>query len=201
MGITSWTSSDESIVTVNDGILRGIKEGVATVTAYYGDLYAECQVTVKKLSEVNPELLRQVYDDMYVKLGAPGAGGYYKPDDYGFIMIAFSGDIEGSDLFVPSSGYNWFATCGELSTRNGGYRNLVIRYNTSYNTIDAANRFISSLDEESEDPEVQAMIGEAHALRAFAYLNLAPYYQVSYTSSEDAKNLPCVPLLTVDSDP
>lgn len=201
MGITSWTSSDESIVTVNDGILRGIKEGVATVTAYYGDLYAECQVSVKKLSEVNPEFLRQAYDDMYVKLGAPGAGGYYKPDDYGFIMIAFSGDIEGSDLFVPSSGYNWFATCGELSTRNGGYRNLVIRYNTSYNTIDAANRFIRSLDEESEDPEVQAMIGEAHALRAFAYLNLAPYFQVSYTSSEDAKNLPCVPLLTVDSDP
>lgn len=77
----------------------------------------------------------------------------------------------------------------------------MIRYNACYNVINEANRFMCSFDEDSDDPQVQAMIGEAHALRAFAYLNLAPYYQVSYTSSDEAKNLPCVPLLTLDSDP
>lgn len=202
MGVTSWTSSDESVVTVNEyGVLNGIKEGVATITAYYNELYAECQVSVKKLSDTNPELVFKVYNDMYVKLGAPGSCGYYQADDFGFIMIAFSGDVEGSDLFLPYSGYNWFNVCGNLTSRTGNYRNAAIRYKACYNTINQANRFMSSFDEDSDDPQVQAMIGEAHALRAFAYLNLAPYYQVSYTSSDEAKNLPCVPLLTLESDP
>ena len=202
LGITSWTSSDTSIVTVNDyGVIHGIKEGVATITAYYNDMYAECQVTVRKLSDMDPALLLEVYNDMYTQLGAPGSCGYYKPDDYGFISISFSNDIEAADLILPNSGYNWYAVCGELTSRSGNYRNAVIRYNACYNTIDAANRFMGSFGEDNEDPEVQAMIGEAYAIRAFAYLNLAPYYQVSYTSSEDAKNLPCVPLLTLESDP
>lgn len=199
---TSWSSSDESVVTVDEnGILRGIKVGTATITAQYDELTAECLVTVSKLSDIDPEQALEAYNAMYVQLGTPNSCGYNKPDDYGLISVSFSNDIEAADLFLPNSGYNWYSVCGELTSRSGNYRNAAIRYNACYNVISAANKVLNAYDEESDDPEVQAMIGEAHAIRAFAYLNLAPYYQVSYTSSADAKNLPCVPLLTHESDP
>ena len=42
----AWTSSDESIVSVRDGVLTGISIGTATVTASAGGFTAECAVTV-----------------------------------------------------------------------------------------------------------------------------------------------------------
>lgn len=43
-----WSSSDESVATVNDGHVKSIKEGKAMITAKAGDKTAGCEVTVKK---------------------------------------------------------------------------------------------------------------------------------------------------------
>ena len=46
----TWTSGDESIVTVNEsGLVTAVSKGTATVTASYADLTAECQITVGPL--------------------------------------------------------------------------------------------------------------------------------------------------------
>lgn len=45
-GIT-WTSSDESVATVNNGTITGVKYGTATITAKAGEISATCEVTVK----------------------------------------------------------------------------------------------------------------------------------------------------------
>ena len=42
-----WTSSDENVVTVEDGVLTGIAEGDAVITVACGDITATCEVTVK----------------------------------------------------------------------------------------------------------------------------------------------------------
>jgi hypothetical protein len=42
----TWTSSDESIATVTDGKVNGIKKGVVTITVKFGDQTAECLVYV-----------------------------------------------------------------------------------------------------------------------------------------------------------
>lgn len=44
--ITAWKSSDESVVSVENGIITGKKAGTAVITAYCGDAYAEFTVTV-----------------------------------------------------------------------------------------------------------------------------------------------------------
>jgi len=41
-----WTSSDESIATVNEGIVKAVKEGNCTITAKCGEHTAECKITV-----------------------------------------------------------------------------------------------------------------------------------------------------------
>ena len=156
-------------------------------------------VTASQLTEAiaaAPGRADALYAGMYSKLGTPNGCGYELEDDFGFIMIAFSSDIEAADLVLPDNNYNWFSVCGDLSSRNADYRNPLIRYKICYDVIKMANDVLMAYDDASEDPAVQAKIGEAHAIRAFAYLNLAPYYQFSYTSSENAPELPCVPLVT-----
>ena len=41
-----WSSSDESVVTINDGHLFALKEGTVIITATVEDKSAECEVTV-----------------------------------------------------------------------------------------------------------------------------------------------------------
>lgn len=135
------------------------------------------------------------FNGMYTKTGAPGSVfGGSRPDDFGFIMMAFSNDIEAADIVLANSGYNWFSACGMLTSRNADYANPYIRYAAPYNTIAAANEILASYSEDSEDESTIYKISQARAMRAFAYLNLAPYFQFGYAAG--AEDLPCIPIVT-----
>lgn len=135
------------------------------------------------------------FNGMYTKTGAPGSVfGGSRPDDFGFIMMAFSNDIEAADIVLANSGYNWFSACGMLTSRNADYANPYIRYAAPYNTIAAANEILASYSEDSEDESTIYKIAQARAMRAFAYLNLAPYFQFGYAAG--AEDQPCIPIVT-----
>ena len=151
---------------------------------------------LKETTAAAPTRADAIYTGMYTKLGAPNGCGYNKPDDFGFIMIGFSADLEAADVIMPNSNYNWFSVCGELSSRTATYRNPMIRYKICYDVISAAHDVMNSYDDASTDAAVQAKLGEAYAIRAFSYLNLAPYFQFRYV---DHQNDPCVPILTLDT--
>ncbi|CBZ42010.1 putative capsid decoration protein [Pseudomonas phage phi15] len=42
-----WSSSDDLVATVTDGLVSAVSSGKANVTATYGDLTATCVVTVR----------------------------------------------------------------------------------------------------------------------------------------------------------
>ena len=44
-----WTSSDESVVKVVDGVVTAYKQGTATITATAGTLTATCSITVGEM--------------------------------------------------------------------------------------------------------------------------------------------------------
>jgi len=135
------------------------------------------------------------FNGMYTRLGAPGSVfGGSRPDDWGFPMMCLSSDLEAADVVMANSGYNWFATCGFLSSRNADYANPYIRYAAPYNEIAAANEIIRSYPIDTEDQEAIWKIAQAKAIRAFSYLNLAPYFQFSHAAGGADK--PCVPLVT-----
>ena len=46
----AWSSSDESVATVNNGVVTAVANGTATITAKAGDQTATCTVTVKTYS-------------------------------------------------------------------------------------------------------------------------------------------------------
>jgi tetratricopeptide (TPR) repeat protein len=108
-------------------------------------------------------------------------------------MIAFSSDAEAADLVLADSDYNWFSVCGELTSRNADYANPYVRYAAPYNEIAAANDVIKAYPADTEDKDAIHQIAQARAIRAYSYLNLAPYFQFSYVTSADK---PCVPIVT-----
>ena len=152
---------------------------------------------VKETNEYAPSRGNAAFNGMYTKLGAPvsvnGGGANGRPDDFGFIMIAFSGDLEAADVVTAHSGYNWFSACGLLTSRNADYANPYLRYAAPYNEIAAANEIIKTYSAKTDDREVIHKLAQARAIRAFSYLNLAPYFQFSY---ETAADRPCVPIVT-----
>ena len=140
------------------------------------------------------------FSGLFTHLGEP-AKMYSTPDDWGVLMMLFCNDLEGADAHIADSGYNWFSVCGEYSSRNANYRNPYIRYRAPYNIIAAVNEFIAGYPEDIDDPEILYMIGQAQALRAYAYELLAPAFQFSYTSFSDPFDedaAPCVPICSPD---
>lgn len=82
-----WSSSDEEVATVNDeGLVTAIASGDAVITAFQGEISAECQVMVIKdnvaISEVNaPANPKALYDLQGRKVtAAPRRGIYIKAD-------------------------------------------------------------------------------------------------------------------------
>jgi len=149
---------------------------------------------VQETNILAPSRAEATFSGMFTKLGEPlSVFGSNRPDDFGFIMMAFSNDLEAADIVTPNSGYNWFSTCGELSSRNADYANPYIRYAAPYNQIAAANDVIKSFPADTEDPDALNKMAQARAIRAFSYLNLAPYFQYSYAAG--AKDQPCVPIV------
>ena len=151
----------------------------------------------QQVNLADPSKATAAFSGLFTHIGQPDKLGYSTPDDFGVLMMLFCNDLEGADALIADSGYNWFSVCGEYSSRSASYRNPTIRYKVPYNIIAAVNEFIAGYPEDVEDVDALNMIGQAKALRAYAYLLLAPSFQFGYTTFKDpydAAAAPCVPI-------
>ena len=138
-------------------------------------------------------------DHLLVSIGKP-SGIYSTPDDWEYLMILYSNDIEGADALIADSGYNWFSVCGEYSNRrqNQSCRNTVIRHNAPYNMISWINSFLASINEDTTDSETINTEAQMRALRAWSYMLLANSFQFSYQMAADKPAVPIVTQETID---
>lgn len=153
---------------------------------------------VQETNVAVPTMGAASFNGLYTYLGQPNNpyGGKLQPDCFSFIMITFCDDLEGADAWIENNNYNWFSVCGELSSRNANYRNPLVRYKSPYDLIGLCNTFISSYPSDVTDPDIVAMIAQAHALRAFAYQRLAANFQFGPAIAPDSL---CVPLVKPDT--
>ena len=161
-----------------------------------GDTMLETQL--KATTSIIPGRADATFSGMYTKLGDPLSFGRFaseRPDDFGFVMMAFSNDLEAADIVGQDNNYNWFSTCSELTTRNADYANPYIRYRGVYDEVARANDVIKAYGEITAETSAESKykVAQAYAVRAFCYLNIAPYFQFNYKTSSDK---PCVPLVT-----
>lgn len=156
------------------------------------------ETQLKAITSIIPGRADATFSGMYTKLGDPLSFGRFasdRPDDFGFVMMAFSNDLEAADIVGQDNNYNWFSTCSELTTRNADYANPYIRYRGVYDEVARANDVIKAYGEITAETsaEIKYKVAQAYAVRAFCYLNIAPYFQFNYKTSSDK---PCVPLVT-----
>ncbi len=161
--------------------------------------YALTDEQLTESSELAESRGEATFAGMYTMMGQPYFvfGTQYRADDFGFVMMAISQDCEGPDLDFPNSGYNWFAPCGEMSSRYPSYANPYIRYAIPYDQIAMANDIINMYSNGGEESvESKQKIAQARAMRAFDYMALAPYFQFNYQVAADE---PCVPIVTEEA--
>ena len=156
------------------------------------------ETQLKATTSIIPGRADATFSGMYTKLGDPLSFGRFaseRPDVFGFVMMAFSNDLEAADIVGQDNNYNWFSTCSELTTRNADYANPYIRYRGVYDEVARANDVIKAYGEITAETsaEIKYKVAQAYAVRAFCYLNIAPYFQFNYKTSSDK---PCVPLVT-----
>ncbi len=158
-------------------------------------------VTEEQLEQTTAALPERMNADLagaYTYMGetaaALGSTSYH--NDYGIPALATCMDANASDMVGDNSGYNWFTPAFDYTDRNANYILNIMRYNTVYNQVKLVNDLISTINPNTEVEAVKHALAQARALRAFCYLNLAPYYQFNYATSKD---LPCVPIVSPET--
>lgn len=117
--------------------------------------------------------------------------------DIGFPGLMLSSDSRGIDLVSESTGYNWFSTQVEMNDCSKTSYYTRFAWSNAYRQIFACNAAFKNLDPETEDPEIQFYLGQAHGFRAYDYFLLAQTYQFTYKGNESE---PCVMIITEENE-
>ena len=138
----TWTSSDEAVATVQDGVVTAVAVGEATITAKAGDAEAACTVTVKAAAE---PFTYEITDtpangDNWAKLGngtiSGEAGGVLEHIWDGSSLIVILTEDTPDDAVITSS----FATSG-LRPSISGTGDVTLVDGTATQTIKLSSPF------------------------------------------------------------
>ncbi|WP_210464902.1 MULTISPECIES: RagB/SusD family nutrient uptake outer membrane protein [Rufibacter] len=119
------------------------------------------------------------------------SGSTASHDSYGVPHFNETWDVMGQDIMAPTS---WFVFQYELDNKLPTYRGTYMLWATNYGIITNANNIIANAAKVPGMTEAQRLAyeGEARALRAFGYFNLARTYQHTYLKDPNALAVPLV---------
>ncbi len=134
-----------------------------------------------------------IYRLMYVS----GWSSNWAAENFGQTSIQLLADLMGEDHLMYSQGQGWFYEDYRLNV-HGDYSSKAGRsysiWNYYYTLISNINYIIASKETMAGDPQLkESIIGQAYAMRAYAYFYLIQLYQQTYIGHENA---PGVPLYT-----
>lgn len=148
-----------------------------------------------EVAELMPERLAADIAGLYSIMGQqwPVFPSSERADDFGYPSACISSDLNAADMTAFDNNYNWFSVASSFEDRNYTYANPFIRWSIFYQQIKYANDLLASIPEDTENEELLYYKGQALAIRAFDYFNLAQLFQFTYKGNEDK---PCVPVVT-----
>eukprot|EP01133_Synstelium_polycarpum_P017838 gene17838-21271_t len=116
----------------------------------------------------------------------------------GYTTILRTSDAMGDDVAIITNKYG-YRDAYQFTQANNQTR-LNAMWTILYKVIDNCNNIIAKTDAASGSEDKKAQVkGQAYALRANSYLNLATYYQFSYLKDPQAKAVPLYTTPTVGS--
>lgn len=131
-----------------------------------------------------------IYRLMYVS----GWSSNWAPENFGQTSIQLLADLMAEDHLMYAQGQGWFFEDYRLNV-HGDYSNKAGRsysiWNYYYTLISNINYIIAAEETMGGDPqERDRIVGQAYAMRAYAYFYLIQLYQQTYTGHEEAPGVP-----------
>ncbi len=146
-------------------------------------------------SKINPELSSSTLSGIYNQMVTAYIGGTESQEDFGQKSFDIMSDILSSDLAQVTAAYNRFVPFSNLSWTNDPSVNIpnFTAWRFYYTIIKSSNLVISATggDTIPESDELKAVLGQAKALRAYAYFYLSQFYALEYNA-----DLPILPIYT-----
>jgi hypothetical protein len=131
---------------------------------------------------------------IYRMLYIAGWGSDWATENNGQTAIQLFADLMGEDHLMKEQGSGWFYEDYRLNVHSD-YSHKAGRsyqvWNFYYTIISNANYIIAADGEMAGDPKLAAsIVGQAYAVRAFAYHNLVQLYQQTYWGNQTAPGVP-----------
>ncbi|WP_347838515.1 RagB/SusD family nutrient uptake outer membrane protein [uncultured Draconibacterium sp.] len=135
--------------------------------------------------------LNGIYRAMYV---ADEWSANWADEEFGVTAFMLTYDLMGDDMVQNEGGSGWFwfdymyNVKSDYTHKSGRPYSVWFFY---YTVISNANSIIAAADNITGAPsEINSLIGQAYALRAYAYFSLIRFYQQTYMGNQDAPGVP-----------
>jgi len=111
-------------------------------------------------------------------------GSGQRANDWGESTVRFEEDNMGMDMVKTPNNYDWFSVCYNYTgIRQPTYNIAQMPWRLYYKIINAANYLLDSVDYALGKPdEINYLMGEAYAYRAYSYYKLTLYYCKTYST-------------------
>lgn len=158
---------------------------------------------VAEASELNPGLQNANIAGLYSTMYLTGTGGTSGHDDFGQKGYDIYSDMLSGDMVLAGYTYGWYQDIVEYqSTTDFTYTDNYQVWRYYYRLIFGANIVIDGLggdEAELESEEARAIMGQAKAMRAYAYFYLLQFLAEGYNPTEEV--LPIYTTVAEESAP
>ena len=117
-------------------------------------------------------------------------------NDFGYPSVMLFTDCDGEDVVSTVTDYNWLSHSVSYTNRSVSSYIPQVAWQDLYSYIFAANNIFAVTSEDTENSTEQYSLASGHAVRAFAYFQLAQLFQFNIVGHEDS---PCVPIVTEEN--
>jgi len=137
----------------------------------------------------DPTLLAGRVAGLYATMYAAGTGGTGGADDFGQKGYDIYSDFLCSDMVLGGTTYGWYLNLIKyVDSQNNASNSVYAPWRYYYRVILGANTVIDVLggsDAVLTDPKLLAYMGQAKAMRAYAYFYLAQFYAKGYGTGNE----------------
>jgi hypothetical protein len=109
-------------------------------------------------------------------------------DVFGEMSVGLAGDLMTEDMVQMYNHYFYFDY--QVDNRSAAYRRPRRAWSYLYSLVGTCNDIIGKVPPTATDPALKGCLGEALALRAYAFHTLAQRFQQTYIGNEDRPGIP-----------
>jgi hypothetical protein len=157
------------------------------------------------LSQQDPSILDGYLAGLYAKMYETGSGGTTGHDDFGQKGYDIYSDLLSGDMVLGGDNYGWYLNIANLTaTENYTVNQAYTPWRYYYSVIFNANNVIETLggnDAELSNQVAQHMMGQAKAMRAYAYFYLVNLYSREGYGTGNEKVLPIYTTMATANNP